>query len=53
MTFFQCLEHFRGTNKYEALAGLENEYDKVIEELSEDEEYLKSFEWQLNNFEDL
>ena len=53
MTFFQCMEHFRGTKKYEALAGLEKEYEKVIEELSEDEEYLKSFEWQLNNFEDL
>ena len=53
MTFFQCMEHFRGTNKYEALAGLEKEYEKVVEELSEDEEYLKSFEWQLNNFEDL
>ena len=53
MTFFQCMEHFRGTKKYEALAGLEKEYEKVIEELSEDEEYLKSFKWQLNNFEDL
>ena len=53
MTFFQCMEHFRGTKKYEALTGLEKEYEKVIEELSEDEEYLKSFEWQLNNFEDL
>ena len=53
MTFFQCMEHFRGTKKYEALTGLEKEYEKVIEELSEDEEYLKSFKWQLNNFEDL
>ena len=53
MTFFQCMEHFRGTKKYEALTGLEKEYEKVVEELSEDEEYLKSFEWQLNNFEDL
>ena len=53
MTFFQCMEHFRGTKKYEALTGLEKEYEKVIEELGEDEEYLKSFEWQLNNFEDL
>ena len=53
MTFFQCLEHFRGTNKYEALNGLEKEYEKVIEELSDDEEYLKSFKYQLNNFEDL
>ena len=53
MTFFQCMEHFRGTNKYEALAGLEKEYEKVVEELGEDEEYLKSFKWQLNNFEDL
>ena len=53
MTFFQCLEHFRGTNKYEALNGLEKEYEKVIEELSDDEEYLKSFKYQLNHFEDL
>ena len=52
MTFFQCLEHFRGTNKYEALNGLEKEYEKVIEELSDDEEYLKSFKCQLNHFED-
>ena len=53
MTFFQCLEHFRGTNKYEALNGLEKEYEKVIEELSDDEEYLESFKYQLNHFEDL
>ena len=53
MTFFQCLEHFRGTNKYEALNGLEKEYEKVIEELSDDEEYLESFKYQLNLFEDL
>ena len=52
MTFFQCLEHFRGTNKYEALNGLEKEYEKVIDELSDDEEYLKSFKCQLNHFED-
>ena len=51
MTFFQCMEHFRGTKKYEALNGLEKEYDNVIKEISGDPDYMESFIEQLKNFE--
>ena len=51
MTFFQCMEHFRGTKKYEALNGLEKEYDNVIKEISVDPDYMESFIEQLKNFE--
>ncbi len=51
MTFFQCLEHFRGSQRYEALDGLEIEYRKVVEEMNYDIEYKNNFIEHLNNYE--
>ena len=51
MTFFQCLEHFRGSKRYEALNGLEKEYENVIGEMRNEPDYMESFIEQLNYFE--
>ena len=51
MTFFQCLEHFRGSKRYEALNGLEKEYENVIGEMRNEQDYMESFIEQLNYFE--
>lgn len=51
MTFFQCLEHFRGSKRYEALNGLEKEYEKVIDDMKDEPDYMESFIEQLNYFE--
>ena len=51
MTFFQCLEHFRGSKRYEALNGLEKEYENVIGEMRNEPDYMESFVEQLNYFE--
>jgi hypothetical protein len=51
MTFFQCLEHFRGSQKYEALNGLEIEYENVIEEMNDDIEYKDNFIENLRKYE--
>lgn len=55
MTFFQCLEHFRGTKYYEKLSGLEIEYERTIENLKEqyDDDYVNNFIEELNCFEEL
>lgn len=53
-TFLECLEHFRGSKYYEELAGLEKEYDNVINALKEDgenEDYLKVFKDFIGRFE--
>lgn len=51
MTFFQCLEHFRGTERYEALDGLEIEYENVIEDMNDDLNYKNNFIEHLKNYE--
>ena len=51
MTFLQCMEHFRGSKRYEALNGLEKEYENVIKEMRDEEDYMESFVEQLNKFE--
>ena len=51
MTFFQCMEHFRGTKKYEALDGLENEYENVIKDMNDDIDYKNNFIENLRKFE--
>ena len=51
MTFFECLEHFRGTKSYPALNGLEEEYEKVIEDLSIEEDYKDNFIEHLKKYE--
>jgi hypothetical protein len=53
MTFFQCLEHFRKSEYYEELSGLELEYDNIINEMkkTEEENYVDSFKAYLNTYE--
>ena len=53
-TFLECLEHFRGTKYYKELAGLEKEYDNVINGLrnsGETEEYISLFKDFVGRFE--
>ena len=54
-TFLDCLKHFRGSEYYEELAGLEKEYKNVINELrnkGETEEYIEIFEELVGRFEE-
>ena len=54
-TFLQCLKHFRGSEKYEELAGLENEYNNVIDQLrnkGEKEENIEKFKKFVEGFEE-
>ena len=55
MTFFQCLEHFRKSEYYEELSGLELEYDNIINEMkkTEEEDYVGSFEAYLITYEEI
>ena len=53
-TFFDCLEHFRGTIKYKELEGLEEEYKNTINKFKEDgetKEYIEQFEEFTKKFE--
>lgn len=54
-TFFECMEHFRGTKYYEELSGLEIEYERTIENLKDqyDDDYVNNFIEELNRFEEL
>jgi hypothetical protein len=51
MTFLQCMEHYRGSKRYDVLSGLEIEYEKDIEQMSDDVEYMENFIEHLKNFE--
>ena len=54
-TFFQCLQHFRGSKKYKELEGLENEYINVINQLrnkEEKEENIEKFKKFVEGFEE-
>ena len=53
MTLFQCLEHFRKSEYYEELSGLELEYDNIINEMkkTEEENYVDSFKAYLDTYE--
>ena len=55
MTLFQCLEHFRKSEYYEELSGLELEYDNIINEMkkTEEEDYVGSFEAYLITYEEI
>lgn len=55
MTFFQCLEHFRKSEYYEELSGLELEYDNIINEMkkTEEKDYVGSFGAYLNTYEEI
>ena len=51
MTFLQCMEHYRGSKRYGVLSGLESEYEKDIEQMSDDVEYMENFIEHLKYFE--
>ena len=51
MTFLQCMEHYRGSKRYNVLSGLEIEYEKDIEQMSDDVEYMENFIEHLKYFE--
>ena len=54
MTVLQCLEHFRGTQRYDVLDGLEKEYQRLIKKFKDDQEekdYIEQFKEGLKNFE--
>lgn len=54
MTVRDCLEHFRGTNKFDVLNGLEKEYQNLIEKFEKNHEekaYIEAFKNYLNKFE--
>ena len=52
-TFFECLEQYRGTKKYEELTGLEEYYTKLINKFKKEGEnvFIDAFENFVNNFE--
>ena len=54
MTFLQCLEHYRGSKKYDVLDGLQNEYKRLLKEFErkgEEKAYIEQFKSYLNNYE--
>ena len=50
MTFFQCLEHFRGTKNNVYLEGMKK-FDEIKNKFEQDEEYLKRITNLLMNFD--
>ena len=53
-TYFECLEHFRGSKFYKELEGLEKDYINAINEFKnkgESEKYFNDFKYILNRFE--
>ena len=54
-TLFECLEHFRGSQYYQELKGLEKHYENVINEMIESEkesnEYIDIFRGFISRFE--
>jgi hypothetical protein len=54
-SFLECLKHFRGSEKIEELAGLENGYNNVIDQLrnkGEKEENIEKFKKFVEGFEE-
>ena len=55
MTLYQCLEHLRGTKYYKELAGLEKEFNFIINDLKnkgENENYISEFIHLINTFKE-
>ena len=51
LTFFQCLEHFRGTYFHEELNGMNVLEDELRENNLEENEYKENFEYYFLNYE--
>ena len=52
ITFIDCLKHFIGSKKIEELEGLKT-FENVKEKYEDDEDYLKSLEYCIMNYEDI
>ena len=50
MTFLDCLEHFRGTKYIKELNNL-IKYDDICKIFEDDEDYLYSFKFYIENYE--
>ena len=50
LTFLDSLNHFRGTKLIKELNGLKK-YDEVCKKFEEDEDYLYSFKYYIDNYE--
>ena len=52
LTFFDCLRHFRGSEYFEELQGLDS-LDKILEKFEDDQDYLHSFKYYCFNLEEI
>ena len=52
ITFIDCLRHFRGSKKIEELEGM-NGFDNIKSKYENDEDYLKSLEYYIMNYEEI
>ena len=52
LRFIDCLKHFRGTQKFDLLEGLEG-FDSIKEKYENDKDYLKSLNYYIMNYEDI
>jgi hypothetical protein len=50
LTFLQCLKHFRGSEKIKELESL-TKYEDVCKTMEEDEDYLYTFKYYIENYE--
>ena len=50
LTFFECLEHFRGTKYFPELNGMDN-LKKKLDEYQNDPDYASNIEYYINNYE--
>ena len=50
LTFFNCLEHFRGSQKYHILEGLTS-LDEICNKFKEEPDYVEIFKQYVNTFE--
>ena len=50
LTFLDCLKHFRGTKTIKELNNLVK-YDEICKRFEEDEDYLYSFKFYIENYE--
>ena len=50
LTFFECLEHFRGTKYFPALEGMDN-LKKSLEEYQNDPDYASNIDYYINAYE--
>ena len=50
LTFLDCLKHFRGTTNIKELKDL-TKYDEICRNFEEDEDYLYSFKFYIENYE--